>query len=103
MVRVEDAARAIADAVLVVPGVAGLSAGRGIEVSTQFSGGKVVGVRFTGEEVTVGIVADRVPLPPVAHEVTASVRRVLSAMGDGRPVTVVVDDVVPEALSRRTA
>ena len=102
MVRVEDVAGAVADAALVVPGVANLSPGRGIEVSTQFAGGKVIGVRFTGDVVTVAIVADRVPLPQVAGEVAASVRRVLAAMGDGRPVTVVIDDVVPEALSRRS-
>jgi len=101
MVRVEDVARAVADAALAVPGVAGLSPGRGVEVSTQFSGGKVLGVRFTADGVTIQIIADRVPLPPVASEVTASVRRVLSAMGDGRAVTVVIDDVVAEALSRR--
>jgi hypothetical protein len=102
MVRVEDVARAVADAALAVPGVAGLSPGRGIEVSTQFAGGKVIGVRFTGDGVTVAIVADRVPLPRVAGDVTASVRLVLSAMGDGRPVTVVIDDVLPAALSRRS-
>lgn len=102
MVRVEDVARAVADAALAVPGVAGLSPGKGIEVSTQFSGGKVVGVRLTRDGVTVAIVADRVPLPEIANEVTATVRRVLSATGDDRPVTVVIDDLVPEALSRRT-
>jgi hypothetical protein len=103
MVRVEDVARAVADAVLAVPGVASLSPGRGIEVSTQFSGGKVIGVRLGADEVTVGIVADRVPLPDVANQVAASVRQVLSAMGDGRAVTVAIDDVAPEALARRTA
>ena len=51
MVRREDVARAVADAVLAVPGVAGLSPGTGVEVSTQFSGGKVIGVRLTGAEV----------------------------------------------------
>lgn len=101
MVRVEDVASAIADAALGVPGVARLSPGRGVEVSTPYPGGKVVGVRLAADGVTVGIVADRVPLPPVADEVTATVRRVLAAAGDDRPVTVVIDDVLPEALGRR--
>jgi hypothetical protein len=103
MVRVEDIASAIADAALGVPGVAGLSPGRGVEVSTPYPGGKVVGVRMAPDGVTVGITVDRVPLPPVADQVTAAVRGVLSAVGDDRPVTVVIDDVLPEALNRRVA
>jgi hypothetical protein len=102
VVRVEDVARAVAGATLAVPGVAALSPGPGVEVSTQFSGGKVVGVKLGGDEVSVRIAADRVPLPPVAAEVTASVRRVLLAMGDTRSVTVFIDDVTPGALTRRT-
>jgi hypothetical protein len=101
MVRVEDVARTVADAALAVDGVAGLSPGRGVEVSTQFAGGKVVGVRFTAGEVTVHIIADQVPLPQVAAEVTVAVRRVLAATGDDRLATVVIDDVVPDALIRR--
>ena len=84
MVRLEDIARAVADAVRAVPGVAGLSPGTGIEVSTQFSGGKVIGVRLTGDEVQVHIVAGRGPLPPIANEAAAAARRVL-----GRPATTV--------------
>jgi hypothetical protein len=101
MVRVEDVAGAAANAALAVPGVARLSPGRGVETSTQFSGGKVVGVRLIGETVTVRIVADRVPLGPLAADVRAAVRTVLSAMGDARPVTVVIDDVALAALTRR--
>jgi hypothetical protein len=101
MVRLEDVAHAVADAVLAVPGVAGLSPGRGVEVSTQFPGGKVVGVRLSGDEVCVRITADRVPLPAVAAQVRASARRVLAAAGDDRPVTVFIDDVTPAALDRR--
>jgi hypothetical protein len=102
MVRLEDIARAVADAVLAVPGVAGLSPGTGIEVSTQFSGGKVIGVRLSGDEVEVHIVADRGPLPPIANEAAAAARKVLRADGDDRPVVVVVDDIVSGALTRRT-
>ena len=101
MVRMEDVARAVAEAALGVPGVAALSPGPGVEVSTQFSGGKVLGVRLVGDEVSVRITADRVPLPPVANQVSVAVRRVLSAMGDNRPVTVFIDDVTPAALTRR--
>jgi phenylpyruvate tautomerase PptA (4-oxalocrotonate tautomerase family) len=103
MVRVEDVASAIADAALGVPGVARLSPGRGVELSTPYPGGKVIGVRLAADGVTVAITVDRVPLPPIASEVTAAARRVLSAIGDDRPVTVVIDDVLPEALSRRVA
>lgn len=101
MVRREDVARSIADAVQSVPGVAGLSPGTGIEVSTQFSGGKVIGVRLTGAEVDVHITADRAPLPPIANEVAAAAHQVLAAVGDERPVTVVIDDVLAEAFTRR--
>jgi hypothetical protein len=102
MVRLEDIARAVADAVLAVPGVAGLSPGTGIEVSTQFFGGKVIGVRLTGDEVQVHIIAGRGPLPPIANEAAAAARQVLRAAGDDRPVVVVVDDIVPDALTRRS-
>ena len=101
MVRMEDVARSVAEAALAVPGVASLSPGRDIEMSTQFPGGKVVGVRLSGAEVCVRITADRVPLPAVAAEVSASVRRVLAALGDNRRATVFIDDVTPAALTRR--
>lgn len=101
MVRREDIARAVADAVLAVEGVARLSPGTGVEVSTQFSGGKVVGVRLTGDEVEVNVVADRTPLPPIANEAAAAARRVLHAAGDDRAVVVVVDDIEADALIRR--
>ena len=101
VVRREDVARAVADAVTAVPGVAGLSPGSGVEVSTQFAGGKVVGVRLTGDEVEIHIVADQVPLGRVGDEAAAAARRVLTANGDTRPVIVVIDDVAAEALDRR--
>jgi hypothetical protein len=37
----------------------------------------------------------------VAAEVSASVRRVLAALGDDRRATVFIDDVTPAALTRR--
>ncbi len=101
MVRREDLAHAAADAALGVPGVARLSPGTGVEVSTQYAGGKVVGVRLTGTEAEVQIVADRVPLPPITDQVAAAVGAVLAAAGDPRHVTVVVADIEAAAADRR--
>ena len=47
--RREDLARAVADAVVGVPGVARLSPGTGVEVATLFPGGKVIGLRLSGK------------------------------------------------------
>jgi hypothetical protein len=99
--RREDLARAVAEAVEAVPGVAALVPGPGVEVSTQFSGGKVIGLRLTSDPVEVHIRADRVPLPSVAEAAATAARSVLSAAGDDRPVRVVVDDIVSDALNRR--
>jgi hypothetical protein len=99
--RREDLARAVADAVTEVPGVSALVSGPGVEVSTQFSGGKVIGLRLSSDPVEVHIRADRVPLPPVAEGVAAAAQRVLHAAGDDRAVRVVVVDVVEDALHRR--
>jgi len=97
--RREDLAQAVADAVTAVPGVARLTGGPGVEVATLFSGGKVVGLRLSSDPVEVHIVADRMPLPPVADEAVAAARRVLSAAGDDREVRVVVVDVESEAMA----
>jgi hypothetical protein len=108
VVRREDLAHAAADAALAVPGVARLSPGNGVlgpgtgvEVSTQFAGGKVLGVRLGGERAEVHIVADRVPLPPITDQVAAAVGAVLAAAGEPKPVTVVVDDLEAAAIDRR--
>ena len=99
--RREDLARAVADAVLEVPGVARLSPGGPVEVATLFAGGKVVGLRLSGEVVELHIVADRVPLPEVAEQASVAAKVVLSAAGDDREVLVVVDDVEESAVDRR--
>jgi len=93
LVRREDLALAVADAVTAVPGVSRLTGGPGVEVATLYSGGKVVGLRLSADPVEVHIVADRVPLPPVADEAAAAARRVLSAAGDDRAVRVGVVDI----------
>jgi hypothetical protein len=100
-VRRSDLAEAAADAALRVPGVAGLSAGTGVEVATYYPGGKTLGVRLRDDGAEVHIVAGRAPLPPLAEEVAVAVGRVLAAAGAARPVTVVVDDVAEWALDRR--
>ena len=100
-VRREDLARSVADAVVAVPGVAALSPGSGVEVATLFAGGKVIGLRLGEEAVEVHIVADQVPLQPIADEAAQAARRVLAAAGDDRPVQVVVEDVMVDALDRR--
>lgn len=102
IVRREDLAISVADAVLTVPGVAALHPGFGVEVATLFSGGKVVGVRLSGETVQIYLTADRVPLRPVAEEAATAAGRVLAAAGDPRPVEIVVADVTTDAVIRRT-
>jgi hypothetical protein len=101
MVRREDLAASIADAVTAVPGVAGLTGGPAVEVATLFAGGKVVGLRVADDEVEIHIVADQAPFWAVADEAAAAALRVLSAAGEDRRVQVVVDDVVLDALDRR--
>jgi hypothetical protein len=101
VVRREDLAHAAADAALGVPGVARLSPGHGVEVSTQYAGGKVLGVRLGGDRAEVHIVADQVPLPPITDQVAAAVAGVLAAAGEAKPVTVVVADIELAAADRR--
>jgi len=65
-----------------------------------FPGGKVVGIRLS-DPVEVHIVADEVPLPPVAVRVGAAAHAVLAGAGEDRAVQVIIDDVVAAALERR--
>jgi len=101
MVRREDLAYAIADAAIAVPGVAALSPGSPVEVSTQFPGGKVLGVRLLVDQAEVHIVANQGPLQEVADNVVTAVAAVLAAAGEPRPVTVVIDDITLDAADRR--
>jgi hypothetical protein len=102
MVRREDLAHAVADAALAVPGVARLSSQGPVEISTQFAGGKVLGIRLRPDAAEVHIVASRNRLLEVADEVASAVSAVLSAAGEPRPVTVVIDDITAEAVDRRS-
>ena len=85
-------ARSLAMAVDAVAGVR-RSFGSGVEVATQYRGGRIAGVRLTEREVTVQVVAERLPLGPLADTVGAAARAVLQSVGDDRPVRVVVDDL----------
>ena len=97
--RVTEAVAAAVDA---VNGVR-RSKGSGIEVATQYRGGRTLGVRLHEDGVEVHIVALRPDVADVAREVQAAARRALSGIGDGRPVTVVVDDLDVTSLSEGTS
>jgi hypothetical protein len=101
VVRREDLARSLADAVTAVAGVASLSGGPGVEVATFFSGGKVTGLHLGDDQVDVHVVIDQAPVQVVAEAAAAAALRVLSAVGDSRRVQVIVDDVALEAFDRR--
>jgi hypothetical protein len=94
-------ARAIAAGVAKVPGVARLDPGGGVEVATQYAGGKVPGVAVRPDRVVVRVVLDRLPVAPVAGHVHVVVQTVLAAVGWRCPVELVVADVdldrLPEA------
>jgi hypothetical protein len=79
-----------------VDGVAGVrrTFGSGVaECSTLFPGGRVEGVALRDESVLVCVALARLPVPAVAGEVTAAARSALKALGDKRPVDVVIDDL----------
>jgi hypothetical protein len=102
MVRREDLAHAVADAARAVPGVARLYHRSAVEISTQYAGGKVYGVRLLPGLAEIHIVADRGDLRELADDVAAAVGAVLSAAGDPRRVDVVIEDVTTSALDRRS-
>ena len=77
--RREDLAQALADAAPGVPGVARLGpGGAGWRSRPSSPGGRWPGSGLGGEGVEMHIVADRVPLPPVADQVGAAVGAVLA-------------------------
>jgi hypothetical protein len=103
VVRREDLARSVEQAVVATPGVAALHPGFAVEVATYYSGGKVVGLSLSGETVDIYVTADRVPLREVADAAGAAAAKVLAAVGDNRPVNVVVADVTESGLNRRSS
>ena len=85
-------ALAVAAAVDAVGGVR-RTGGPGVEVATQYPGGRVLGVRLGADEVTVHIVAERLPLDAVADAVRFAASSALARLGDSRAVAVSVDDL----------
>ncbi len=90
----------IAEAVDAVVG-ARRSGGSGVEIATQFAGGRVLGVRLAADEVAVHIVAEQLPLHDLVERVRSAATRALGAVGDPRTVAVVVDDVDVASLPGR--
>jgi hypothetical protein len=104
-VQVDRAALAasVASALMQVPGVARLSPGAGVEVATQFAGGKVVGVGVRDDAVIAHLVIDRLPLDQVARAARAAAEAVLAALGVARRLDLVIDDVDLERLPPTSA
>jgi hypothetical protein len=97
-----ELAQRIAAAVARVNGVARLTSAGPVEVATQFAGGKVAGLRMSGDDVEVHIAVDRFPVAPVAADVHEAVMAVLDAASEHRTVRVVVSDVDVATLPART-
>jgi len=89
--------RAIADSVAAavdeVPGVRRTFGSGVVECSTLYPGGRVEGVALGDDVVQVCVALARLPVPKVAAEVAAAAWEALTALGDGRRVDVVVDDL----------
>jgi hypothetical protein len=85
-------ALAVAAAVDTVGGVR-RTGGPGVEVATQFPGGRALGVRLGTDEVTVHVVAERLPLEAVADAVRSAARSALAGLDDRRAVAVSIDDL----------
>jgi hypothetical protein len=96
-------ASAVASALARVPGVARLSPGTGVEVATQFAGGKVVGVGVRGDAVVAHLVIDRLPLDRVARAARAAAETALADLGVARRLDLVIDDVDLDRLPPRSA
>jgi hypothetical protein len=86
-------AAAVATALAQVPGVARLSPGTGVEVATQFAGGKVVGVGVRDDAVVAYLVVDRVPLDQVARAARVAGEAALADLGVARRLDLVIEDV----------
>ena len=86
-------ATSVASALTQVPGVARLSPGTGVEVATQFAGGKVVGVAVRDNTVVAHLVVDRLPLDRVARAARVAGEAALADLGVARRLDLVIDDV----------
>lgn len=93
--RQQPDARAVAEAVLAVPGVVDLDGGLFGEVATYLPGERVVGVQLDDDQATVHIVVDlRYDLRDVAARAAAVATEVA-----GRPFSVTVEDVTSGTLA----
>jgi hypothetical protein len=86
-------AAAVATALARTPGVARLSPGAGVEVATQFAGGKVLGVRVRDDAVVAHLVIDRLPVDQVATAARAAAEAALADLGVACRLDLVIDDV----------
>jgi hypothetical protein len=77
------------------------SGGSGVEVSTQYRGGRVLGVALRETEVVVQVTAEALPLEPLVAAVRAAALKALRSLSDSRDVRVVVDDLDVNRLPRR--
>ena len=78
-----------------VDGVGGArrTVGSGVEVATQYPGGRVVGVRLGEARIEVHIVVESLDVVRVADEIHVEARAALNRVGDPRAVAVTVDDI----------
>ena len=93
-------AESVAAAVDQVPKVR-RSGGSGVELSTQYRGGRVLGVAVDDTQVVVQVTAETLPLEPLLAAVRAAALDALKSLPDGRDVRVVVDDLDVNRLPRR--
>jgi len=87
-------ARTVAARIAGVPGVAGLSAGLGVEVATYYAGGKTAGVVVHDGVVAVHVVIETLPVAAVAERVRQAAQNGLTELGCTARVDVVIEDVV---------
>ena len=96
---------AVTAAVVACPPVARMAGGQFGEVATYLPGRRLPGVRLTGDELEIHVVARWGPSLP---EVADAVRRAVAPVAGGLPVTVYIDDIEvpgpddPVALTRAT-
>ena len=86
-------ARSVSEAVLAIGGVHSLGTGRYAEAATYGAGEKVRGVVVNPREVRVHIVVSYPlvePIPALAERI----RQQVASRTEGRPTTVVVEDLV---------
>ena len=86
------------DAVVAVAGVSRCSSGSVIEVTTQFAGGSVRGIRLAGDVVEIYVVLNALPIPVITERVHQVAAAILRQYGDQRPIRVIVTDLELSAL-----